>query len=890
MLKNYSGPIRLIISGIMETYTQESMKNDDFDYMEKIDFAKDNIYRSIEATGLITLTDEDKQEIDDQIREYIFQSDDVIPTFEANGYKPWLDDVKANIIWKHRDLYFKYLLQVKKWSVSQVNTSIDRTTDIILDHMANPKGENYFVKRGLVIGDVQSGKTANYTALINKAIDVGYKLVIVLAGQQNDLRTQTQERLDKEVLGYETSYNSRNVQSGENIGVGLLHGYTPSISSLTNRGNNGDFKKSTMTMLIENGDPVIAVVKKNTTVLKNLFEFLNKPINLNSRGKIDFPVLIIDDEVDQASVNTKKDPDDDPTRINGRIRDIVNLCNKVSYVGYTATPYANVLIDSNVNNDTYGEDLFPKDFIIVLPTSKDYCGVEQFFGADDDINTDLVEYVDDEYELVDLEDGDCFKLKAKDEIIALSTSLKDAIHDFIIASSVRRSRGEITHNGMMVHIAAYKKPATSLTELLNDYIYELKNEFRFDNDIAIEKYKSIWETRFRLKSKNRGHEDNWFDIESQLSSVIELLKVKLLNGDSKDVVDYTETSQSQIIAVGGNKLSRGITLEGLMISYYLRDPRAYDTAMQMGRWFGYKKSYLDLCRIYSQRELLANFVHIMDATRILRNDITVMNDECRTPLEFGLKLLSHPTMLPTARNKMRSGRKLDISFSEQRVETTRFDERYIKHNKDVFNNFVNDLKKDDKVIVENEETPVFRNCSYNQIMKLLNSYKDIDDSFLGNVDRWKSYIDRLHTDGELTNWTVVISTATGGERSTVELGGFDISKAHRSILSLDSTYKSIRVITKPSDFKYFLKDDILRDKYKRGYVKDDSTLRSCFNNKEALLVVYPIDITLNDKVVIKDVFGFGIWFPYTTNKNAYANYIVNSVYSEEIEGDSYEED
>ena len=892
MIKDYSKAYQRVISGLIEESVL-SLEHSDLDYVTKVEQASKKVFQDLIDIHF-ELNDTTKEDIINQIKEMIVQSTDNISMFEGEGYKPWLEDVKANLSWRHRDIYYQYLLEEKKWSTGMIYRSIDNSTDIILDHMGNPKSNLIFTKKGLVIGDVQSGKTANYTALINKSLDVGYKLIIVLAGQQNDLRTQTQERLDKEVLGYETSQFSNTVTNGERIGVGKLNGYVANVDALTSRGNNGDFKKKNEIHLLDNSKPIIAVVKKNTSVLKNLYDYLMKPINLSpTTKKLDIPVLIIDDEVDQASINTKK-PDDDPTRINGRIRDLINLCSKVSYVGYTATPYANVLIDANVNNDMYGKDLFPKDFIVVLPTPANYCGVTSFFGDGDDVDSDLINYIDDVDELVDFEiDDNVLKLKADDEVACLSTSLKNSIKDFIIASSVRRSRGEITHNGMMVHIAAYKRPANSLKELIDDYIIELKNEYRFYHDIEVDEYKKIWETRFKNISNKREKFDKWVYIEPEIIKVFELLKVKLLNGDSKDVVDYTESKQSQIIAIGGNKLSRGITLEGLMISYYLRDPKAYDTAMQMGRWFGYKDSYIDLCRIYSQPILISNFVHILDATKILREDISYMNDIKRTPEQFGMRLLTHPTLLPTAKNKMKSGTRLNISFSEQRQETIRFDLSKKIDNLKVINKFINSLDSDNSVIKENISEPIFKNVSSKYVLEMLENYNDYDDTFLSNVSRWYDYISTLNQDNELTKWTIVISNTITGVRDSITIGKYKINKARRKNLSGTKTADYVRAISKPSDFKFFFTNEDYRKKYSNGYKKDDAELKQLFNKSNALLAIYPIDITDKDNkelILEKNVIGLAIWFPSTTNKRASVNYIVNSVYTDDNMEGIYEDE
>lgn len=820
-----------------------------------------------------------RKEIENFVRPNIAQnnfSEQVI----SDGYIPWLDGVKNSINWIHKDAYHLYLLNTKKWNPRTIR-DVDKYSDIILDHMRNPQTKSFNCK-GLVIGDVQSGKTSNYTDLINKSIDVGYKLIIVLAGVHNDLRAQTQTRLDKEVLGYETSINKD--ENKKIIGVGKINPQVIDVEALTRNDHNGDLKSQAgFVFLDDRTKPIIAIVKKNTTVLNKLLQIIDDTKSTKRLEKINIPTLIIDDEVDQASVNTKK-PEYDPARINGLIRKIVNNCNRVSYVGYTATPYANILINYNPNetiDEEYGEDLFPKDFIIVLPTPPLYCGVKEFFGdSEDNPNDDLIVKVNDESELVDekiTKDG-LLRFTAQDEIKHLTKSIKDAIDDFIVASAVRRSREGEVHNGMMIHLTAKKKPATSLRDLVEDYIEELRQTFMYDYN-PTDRYKEVWEKRFKQKSIDRGFNDKWENIEKELEPVFNLLKVKLLNGDSSDVIDYSTSNESAIIAVGGNKLSRGITIEGLTISYYLRTPNAYDTAMQMGRWFGYKKNYIDLCRIYTKDQMVGDFIHIFDSNLELRKDIDSMNCRDLTPATFGLKIMSHPTMKPTSSCKMRNGKKMRVSFGEQRGDTTRFDENAISSNFRLTEKFVEDLTKNYEVET-NGRTIVFRNVPANLVIDYLDNYKYVKFNDFDMSEQWKQYIINSNKIDELTNWTVVLSSVERKNSKDITIGDYKLKKASRKCFSKETLFT--RVITDPSDFKYFFKKDTLdREKYKNGYVKNDDYLCSKFTSKEGLLVLYPIDIidkeNDEDQVIAEDVMGFGLWFP-KSSKDMAVDCIVNSVY------------
>ena len=863
-------------------------------YVEKENNIFNDFKQSLKLLGVYISDEEIKNAIHKKL--YTKVDDSLTTCYDRSKYKPWLQDLKAKINWKHKSQYFSYLIS-KGWPFETVK-SIDEYTDEILDHIYYPKVDHNFTCRGLVIGDVQSGKTANYTALINKAIDVEYKLIIILSGTLSSLRTQTQARMNTDVLGYEP-----NVQFGSNekikIGLALDDDNNDYIDVESFTDKIKDWSSKTINKLMDgNMPPTIAVVKKNTKVLESIYNSIsNNPKSVD--GKINIPVLIIDDEVDQASINTKKHEDEDPARINGWIRKIIMACNKVSYVGYTATPYANILINPDVNVDTYGKDLFPEDFIVVLPTPKDYCGIKKFFGTKENPNYDLVEIIRDDSDFFDIQipKDDDFDdtimdkksmLKKNMEVEMLPESAKDAIDDFIIASAVRRSReGEDIHNSMMFNISGFKKGSNSLKELVDNHVLKIK--YCLKDESFYNKYKKIWEDRFKNISQKRDKYDEWNSIKSQLLYVINALDVLLLNGDSKDFINYTKTGQHEVIAVGGNKLSRGITLEGLMISYYLRKPNAYDTALQMGRWFGYKNEYFDLCRIYTKSDTLEDFLSIFDATEELKEDIAVMNSRNLTPREFTLKVLTHPSFKPTSRNKMYSADFVRVGFSEQRQETIRFDYSKKEDNKKITEQFIKSIEN--KLVEIDKSTLVYKNVLSGEILYYLDNYCYSQDDTRGFSEQWKQYIKNVNKDGELKNWTVIVDSVDDDEDAReIILNGHKLYKAKRS-KHHDNSY--IRAISNPADFKYFFEEGSEdRRNYNKGYKKGDDYLRSKFTKENGLLTIYPIDIVdKNDKekVLVSDLIGFAIWFPYTDNRTGEAEYAVSRVEGLEIDEDIDEE-
>ena len=289
--------------------------------------------------------------------------------------KPWLKQHKADIDW---DLWDRYKMHLREKDGYFLVDNLDDLTDKILDKCVNPKISGSWDRRGMVVGNVQSGKTANYIGLINKATDAGYKLIIVIAGIHNALRSQTQVRIDEGYVGRNSADILKRLPRKKPVGVGHYKVDTE-IYSYTSSGNQGDFKINTAINLnvpIGGKSPTVLVIKKNKSILENLILWLNKFVQDDENGKIaNVPVLVIDDEADNASVNSGTELD--VRTINRLIRTLLNLFNQNTFIGYTATPYANLYIPSSWSEDLetmvknvrlkVGEDLFPRDFIVNIP-------------------------------------------------------------------------------------------------------------------------------------------------------------------------------------------------------------------------------------------------------------------------------------------------------------------------------------------------------------------------------------------------------------------------------------------------------------------------------------------------------------------------------------------
>lgn len=552
--------------------------------------------------------------------------------FSVNGYAK-----KSEYEWRFWNRYQRFLREKEKYQPGVI-FQLDRLTNEILDNLYDPTlFDTNFSKKGLVVGQVQSGKTSNFIALICKAVDVGFNVIIVFAGILDDLRTQTQNRLEKCFLGF-TTKDLKRIQDSERIGIGvglidnkpIAHAFTTVIS---------DFKESTVNSLgtnFQTKEPILFVVKKNGRILSNLKKWLSKK---DIDGK---SVLLIDDEADNASVNTSKNKKK-ASSINGKIRDILALFRRNAYVGYTATPYANIFIDR-----TDEHDLFPRHFIVNLPTPPAYLSPEKVFGLDAEderplpivnIVKDYMDFVPDRHKLSDTSTL-CYQ--------NIPESLKYAIRCFILACAVRCVRGQSQkHNSMLIHLSRFQIWQNEIKGLINrlfkfykdniiaddPQIYmQLKKDFEENyicgtGNLKIE-YKSFVQTTSEvIKSQysviKAGIEPvSWDDVKNHLYRVVSKIEVKALNGASTDSLAYDEHQDDgyYVIAIGGDKLSRGLTLEGLTISYFLRASKMYDTLMQMGRWFGYRPNYVDVCRLFVSEEINFWFKNITIANNELRED------------------------------------------------------------------------------------------------------------------------------------------------------------------------------------------------------------------------------------------------------------------------------
>lgn len=584
---------------------------------------------------------------------------------EDDETKHWLDGAKSRIKWHYSGLYERYLRETKKWGWDTVE-SMGMDTDGILDLMANPREEGEFDRRGLVIANVQSGKTANYIGLIAKAADAGYRFIIVLAGIHNVLRGQTQKRIEE-------GFTGKDVDTHKCVGVGLFDDFDQSPQAATSR--KRDFNKTTEAILgginlQESATPIVLVIKKNAVILNAVKNWLKRAGSSILKKQ---PLLLIDDEADNASINVKSFQDD-ISKINAQIREILQLFSKRVYVGYTATPFANVLIDSRGYDRDAGADIFPKSFIYTLHPSDAYFGADKVFG---DIDDSSPRYYREIMNIPLNAEGKPFK--SGEVLDTLPGSLEEAVRAFIIACAVRILRGEKhEHMTMMVNVSPYKSVQQSGKLLLSYYLKDLRDAINAYSDLSSVQYDCIQPNPIMRKleetwQKEYASQYDWQSIRHTLREAIGSIRVAEINSQSKDSLRYEEGPQ-RVIAIGGYRLSRGLTLEGLMVSYYARNTKAYDSLMQMARWFGYRMGYEDVCRVWMTRESAEWYREVASITEELMDQVDSMLASNMTPMQYGLRIRSNiDVLMITARNKMGSGEQTArVILDGSAVQTTAF--------------------------------------------------------------------------------------------------------------------------------------------------------------------------------------------------------------------------
>ena len=534
------------------------------------------------------------------------------------------------------DQYERHLLNGKGWRPDAV-AGLDVDTRKIIERISDPTRTAAFPARGLVVGYVQSGKTANFTGVIAKGIDAGYRLVIVLAGTLDILREQTQRRLDMELVGKENilqdwDENDPDLEPHDYADDAdwtdkfVSFGFRPSSRDLPDiirlTGGGNDYRKLghgivALEMQKKNKlrplyDPDnlfpcgarLAVVKKNSSVLKRLVSDLKKV--RKQLGEI--PTLIIDDESDQASVNTTdprkwKEGETERTSINRLLSELLTLLPRAQYVGYTATPYANVFVDPED-----AQDIFPKDFLLALRKPHDYMGVADFHDID-------VVYAEEERNPGNSNEKAFVRDLKGDTDDERRMELAAAVDAFVLAGGIKLYRekapgkaGSFRHHTMLVNESFKRNDHWETAEIVK----RIWQEAGYSSGLGYKRLRDLYESDFLpvcvARSAGEPYPTDFDELRAHLGDAIRRIgrggsPVIVVNSDkdlSQESVDFDKRAVWRIL-IGGTKLSRGFTVEGLTVSYYRRRTKQAATLMQMGRWFGFRAGYKDLVRLYIGR-------------------------------------------------------------------------------------------------------------------------------------------------------------------------------------------------------------------------------------------------------------------------------------------------
>lgn len=766
--------------------------------------------------------------------------------------------------------------------------NIDTASTNVVANLSRPHGDESESVKGMVVGYVQSGKTTNYSAVIAKAIDSGYRLIVVLAGIHNNLRLQTEKRLTKEISDQRPE----------------------AATNLTKVDEKGDFSRKLSVRaeraLGRQDGFAIAVLKKNASVLRSFDFWLSEAREETLHS---CPILLIDDESDFASVNTA-DIDAEPTTINRLIRTIFSKFKTSTYVGYTATPFANIFIDANVE-----DDLYPRDFLLTLDKPMHYFGSEELFGSEslsgngDKQALPVVRIIpDDEANNYAVNRKKTYKSEYFSEI---GDSLRTAILSFFISGSIRLARGQCSqHITMLIHTSNLTEVHNKIHELVSDFVNEFKVASGKNLGNIKDELQDLYANDFLplCKSLNVSELLIFDDVWNSLFEFIKDLKIIVDNSKSEERLSFEGEHALWGIVIGGNTLSRGLTIEGLTVSYYVRNARGYDTLLQMGRWFGYRPRYVDLTRVFVTEDLFSKFFHLATVENEIREEIRALAENDERPIDVAIRIRRHPDMMITSNLKMRSASDASLTYSGTKIQ-----ERYVlpecsqaqTRNLTAVYNLVKSInrlkiprwKSSFKYF---EAYHIYKNVQSELILQFLDEYQFSDANVKFDKRLLKSYIFDLNQVSELQQWSVAfVSSRTG---IPLELGlESPVYKVQRSVVesTISERDRNAKYLTalsppqdeivdiEPSEFKVL--QAASPDDFVKELGKTWSSIRMQLRSKDrGLLLIYPLESTGEMNKVIEssngrlsplksecDLFGLTIVFPKAKNVDNTYEYAVN---------------
>ncbi len=757
----------------------------------------------------------------------------------AEEHEPWYPEDVNPFYWQR---YSTYLGKKRNFDPESLAT-LDRSTTSVVSRMSSPQRPEAFQSKGLVIGYVQSGKTANFTGVIAKAIDSGYRLIIILSGTQNMLRNQTQRRIDMELVGKEGIRPPGAEPQDHDYGddpdweeMFIEHGGIPrslggtNINRLTTEGRdfrhlkvgvadilNPDMERQRQDeplYHIENlrrSNARLVVTKKNKTVLANLIRNLR---GLPQEIREQIPVLIVDDESDQASINTikpepryVKEERRKRTAINGQISTILGILPRAQYLGYTATPAANVFIDPD---DV--EDIFPKDFVISLPRPPGYMGTSDFHDGIADPNPDHTKSNEEAHV------RSIWRDQGKDK-----ADLQQAVDMFLLTGAVKLFRkakhrpgmhqpGDWRHHTMLCHESVSRADHQRLAARIR----KLWSEGGYDGGSGLTRLRELFTEDLAPISKDRAEgvrtPRDFNDLLPYLGEARRLIDgaaasteaVLVVNSDrDSSSLDFDKAAVWKII-VGGSKLSRGFTIEGLTISWFRRRSGYQDTIMQMGRWFGFRPGYRDLVRLYIGRaegrgsrklDLYKAFEAICRDEQALREQLRQYEEGGVTPRQIPpLIQASHPQLLPAARNKMWNAILRSQNFGGRWTMKTlvSFEEEDIAHTSRLIDALLRGSEREDI-----DQTTKWRNqrtrllakawvVGSEEFLEMLGAYRWAKPHGNTLCAAELEFLRRNPSDpdlnAELDDWLVIAPMLTRAGHGHQRVGGKDITVIERQLL------------------------------------------------------------------------------------------------------------
>lgn len=890
------------------------------------------------AKSVVKLLHVDGMSVEKLADKYEFNHGNVVVTPPTTLCKDendgeWFDRKKRLLEGRKAEGYFdRYAAYLRREDIAEgVIEQLKLDAENTLRHCANPEGslkEDQRKRRGLVVGDVQSGKTMNYLGLVNMACDYGYKVILILAGMTDSLRQQTQGRFDDGFIGAVS--NTISTSDIKYVGVGIHpNGNQYHAVPLTN--NDYDFlsfiRRTNNASVGDFAKPVVLVVKKHSQVLEQIAQWLLKPSNRHAESK---SLLIIDDEADNASVNCRK-PGYDPTAINRGIRDLFNSFEVASYIGFTATPFANIFI--NPDDDPSYHDLFPSDFITLLEPPSIYFGAKKVFSYIDDRNSKYLRLLDEEEE-------NFFPVRHKKgefHFEKMPRSMKEAVLCFLLGCSIRTARGAVTkHRSMMINISVVNDVQFEIYDVVSKYVEELRDQI--SQTIALSESEFLkcedlkWLKEIYLgKGEYAGDKDYfceprkdlpWKAIKANLLDEIAKFEVAVINnkkrGPDRFSYEARKGKGARVIAIGGYVLSRGLTLEGLMISYFSRNASAYDSLLQMCRWFGYRPGYEDTCRIYISPHNVMNFRAVIGAVEDLKTQFREMKLCDAKPETFGLMVKESPDsletrLLITSRNKMQSTNQkvFQLNYGGVAADTSKLsdDEDEIEKNKNAVDELSADAKRagiqweDVKCPTGKSKRHMLRNVPKMIVAKMLSGLAIPSDNTKFDAKSLSEYVKRSEI---FTTWDVVISS---GDSENMFYGQKQNIRSFRKRVG-----EPIRIgdtnnrLINPGIFESGLTQEQMLEVKKNAesrvaangkgdpaqYVSSDYLK---IRDRNPILAIYPIELravkgeppaTDEEKRVVDlvkkrgGIVGFGIGFPAITS-NERVVYRLNKIKQREME-------